>query len=465
MSEKLAVVILAGGEGKRMQSSLPKVLHLCAGLPLLEHVIRIAEGLKAQRVEVVVSPGIKEQCNFLVDRYPEQDIGFQVQDQPLGTGDALRVGLEGLKEFRGNVLVLMGDAPLFSKQTLSELIKLRKKHNLVFLSTRLGDPRGYGRVVRNENGCVAEIIEERDASATIRDIHEVNAGIYYASSELFRNGLKKLKTNNAQGEYYLTDIVPYAASGGRVGAFCVPNSDECLGVNSQEQLLMVERLYRARTIRKLQSRGVRFLDPQGTFIDTDVNIAKDAVIGVGVQLRAGTRIKVGAVIEGPTVLENTTVGPGAHVYPFTHSLGAVLEAGVSVGPFARLRPGTVLKRNSKVGNFVELKNTTLGREAKAGHLAYLGDAEIESSCNIGAGTITCNYDGINKHKTIMRKGAFVGSNSTLVAPVELGKKSYIAAGSVITKDVGEESLAFGRTRQVERANYARKYHKPKKFKG
>ena len=447
-----------------MKSSLPKVLHPCAGLPLLEHVIRIGKGLKAERVEVVVSPGIKEQCDFLADRYPDLAIGFQVQDQPLGTGDALRVGLEGLKGFRGNILVLMGDAPLFSKQTLSELTKLRRKHDLVFLSTRLGDPTGYGRVVRNENGCITEIIEERDASATIRDIHEVNAGIYYACSELFRKGLKKLKTNNAQGEYYLTDIVPYAASGGQVGAFCVPNSDECLGVNSQEDLARVERLYRARFIQGLQGKGVRFLDPEGTFIDADVNIAKDVVIGVGVQLRAGTRIKVGAVIEGPTVLEDTTVGQGAYIYPFTHALGAVLEAGVSVGPFARLRPGTVLKRNSKVGNFVELKNTTLGREAKAGHLAYLGDAEIGSSCNIGAGTITCNYDGTHKHKTIMGRGAFVGSNSTLVAPVVLGKKSYIAAGSVITKDVGDESLAFGRTRQVERLNYARKYQKTKKIK-
>lgn len=438
-----------------MRTHLPKVLHRCGDLPLVAHVVRLAMARRCDPVIVVTSPNAVEIEPALRSLFPKAPLVFAVQEKPLGTGDAARAGLAALPKAVCRVLVIYGDVPLLSPATVGRLEKAAARVPLALLTAELDDPSGYGRVVR-ESRTVARIVEDKDASAAERAIREVNAGVYVADATLLRRVLGSLTRANAQGEYYLTDIVPAAAASG--GAVAVKTDDfaEVRGVNTRAELAEAEALLRRRLIAVHQSRGVTFHDPEGTFVGVDVRFEPDVEIGVGVQLYGSVRVGRGTRIDGPTFVRDTVIAAGVEIGAFSHIDGARVARGARVGPFARLRPGARVDEGAHVGNFVEMKKARLGKGAKANHLAYLGDATVGEGSNVGAGTITCNYDGGPvKHPTTIDKRAFIGSNATLVAPVRIGKGAYVAAGSTITKDVPADAVAFGRARQVNREGYAR----------
>ena len=459
MGNKRAVVILAAGQGKRMRSDLPKVLHRCAGLPLIGHMVEKAIKLKASAIVVVVSPKDRRVESWLREAYAKVNFVFAPQLKPLGTGDAAKCGLKAIPKFRGEVLIMCGDTPLLAQATLNGLVGRLKGKNLALLSTELENPYGYGRIIR-DGASAREIVEEKDATKSQKTIREINAGVYVAGSAWLRTALHKLRRTNAQGEYYLTDIVALAAKTGPVGILKAKDSQEMLGINTSAQLQDVEAIFRKQLIANHQAKGVVFRDPNNTFIDTQVKISRGAVIGVGVQIYGNSTIGSDAHIDGPTFIKDSSVSAGATVHSFSHLEDAKVGKGASVGPYGRLRTGAVLDESSKVGNFVELKKTRLGKGAKANHLAYLGDSVIGEKSNVGAGTITCNYDGgPTKHKTRLGKNVFIGSNSTLVAPVDLQDGVFVAAGSTITQSVEKDSLAFGRARQSNRKGYAKSLRK------
>lgn len=446
-------IILAAGKGTRMRSMLPKVLHPVCGRPMIFHVIDQLRLAGAKRIIVVVDHLKSEVATQLRQEFGSKVIGFAVQKEALGTGDAARRGVKELKGERGRVWIVPGDVPLIRAETLKKLQRASKRAVVGVLTTLLDDPEGYGRIVRRGNR-VESIVEHRDASSEEREIREVNVGIYDVELAFLRKTLSQLKRDNVQGEFYLTDIVAAGADHG-VGTHCASDSSECQGANDRVQLAQLDSILRDRIISDHQRAGVTFELPESVVVEPAVRLAQDVVIGAGVQLRGNTVVEENVIIEGPTVLQDTTVESDARIRSFSHLEGAVVGSGAEVGPYARLRPGTVMEPSSKVGNFVELKNTKLGQLAKVNHLAYVGDSEVGMSANLGAGTITCNYDGAKKHRTKVGDGAFVGSNSTLVAPVEIGNGAYVAAGSTITRDVSSDALAFGRAQQTEREGYAK----------
>lgn len=438
-----------------MRTHLPKVLHRCGDLPLVAHVVRLALARRCDPIVVVTSPNAAQVEPALRSLFPKAPLVFAVQEKPRGTGDAARAGLAALPETAARVLVLYGDVPLLSPATVGRLEKAAARVPLALLTAELDDPAGYGRVVR-ESRTVTRIIEDKDASAAERAIREVNAGVYVADAALLRRVLGSLTRANAQGEYYLTDIVPAAAAAG--GAVAVKTEDfaEVRGVNTRAELAAAEAILRRRLIAAHQRRGVTFRDPEGTFISAGVRLEPDVEIGVGVQLYGDVRVGRGTRIDGPTFVRDAVIAGGVEIEAFSHIDGARVARGARVGPFARLRPGTRVDEGAHVGNFVEMKKSRLGKGAKANHLAYLGDATVGEGSNVGAGTITCNYDGGPvKHPTTIGKRAFIGSNATLVAPVRIGKGAYVAAGSTITKHVPADAVAFGRARQVNREGYAK----------
>lgn len=446
-------IILAAGKGTRMRSSLPKVLHPVCGRPMIFHVVDQLRLAGAKRIVVVVDHVKSEVAQCLTEEFGTKVISFAVQKEALGTGDAARRGVKELKGERGRVWIVPGDVPLIRAETLKKLQRASKRAVVGVLTTLLDNPEGYGRIVRRGNR-VDSIVEHRDASVEQREINEVNVGVYDVELAFLRKTLSKLKRDNAQGEFYLTDIVAAGADHG-VGTHCVADSTEGQGANDRVQLAQLDVILRERLIVEHQRAGVTFELPESVVIEPGVRLAQDVMVGAGVQLRGSTAVEEGAVIEGPAILINATVESDARIRSFSHLEDVVVGAGAEVGPYARLRPGTVMEPSSKVGNFVELKNTKLGQLAKVNHLAYVGDSKVGAGANIGAGTITCNYDGSKKHRTTVGDGAFVGSNSTLVAPVKIGKGAYVAAGSTITKDVSADALAFGRARQSEREGYAK----------
>lgn len=454
MTKKLAALVLAAGQGKRMHSDVPKVLHTCAGIPLVAHAVRVALARACDPVVVVVGPDSEGVREALGAMFPEAPLVFAVQEVPRGTGDAVRAGLAQLGDFHGRLAILCGDVPLLRAETLAELQTAAEQAPAVVLSAEVANPAGYGRIVR-EQGRVLRIVEEKDASDSVRAIHEVNAGTYVFDVALLREGVAGLDTANAQGELYLTDVVEHAAATAAAHAVKVTDPAEVRGVNTRAELADAEKLLRKRLVSAHQRNGVTFRDPDTVVLDADVQIGRDSVIGPGVQLYGATEVGAHVHIEGPAVLRQTRVGASASVKAFSHLEHADVGDGCTVGPFARLREDTVLESAAKVGNFVELKKTRLATGAKASHLAYLGDAELGPETNVGAGTITCNYDGGPvKHATKTGEAAFIGSNSTLVAPVEIGDGAYVAAGSTITQDVPKDALAFGRSRQTNREGYA-----------
>lgn len=444
-------VVLAAGQGTRMKSALPKVLHPLAGRPLLEYPLRAAFDAGAERA-VVVTQGQPEIEAHLARALGADRIRTVVQDPPRGTGDAARIGLSGIPSPR--VLVLYGDTPLVRAEDLKALVAALDapgSPDLVCMTCRVAEPFGYGRILRDAAGRLLEIREQRDLESDAqRAITEVNAGMYAARTEALARVLGELRPNNAQGEYYLTDAV-HLLGPDRV-ASVEGHADALVGVNDRAQLHDAEERLFARIRERHGRAGVTIRGDAR--IDDTVVIEPDALIEAGVRLRGATRIGAGARIDVGAVLDDADVGEGVVVKPYTVITASTVRARAQVGPFAHLRPDSLLEEEAHVGNFVETKKTRLGRGAKANHLSYLGDGDVGAGANVGAGTIFCNYDGFRKHRTVIGEGAFIGSDSQLVAPVTVGKGAYVGTGTTVTRDVPDDALAIGRARQENKLGYA-----------
>jgi bifunctional UDP-N-acetylglucosamine pyrophosphorylase/glucosamine-1-phosphate N-acetyltransferase len=465
MRNDMEVIILAAGLGTRMKSATIKILHKAAGRPIVDYVIDLAGELCSSAPVMIIGHQREAVQKSVGDR-----ARYAVQEQQLGTGHAVLqaeqvldpAALAGRK-----VLILSGDVPLTRLETLQALLAEhdRAGNALTLLSMRLDEPAMYGRVLRDDAGAVLRIVEAKDASEDQKKINEVNAGIYVFNGEHLFENLRRLGNTNAQGEYYLTDLLAVIREGGhRVGAVVVNDPVEALGVNSRAELASVEAEIQRRVVEKLMKEGVTFRNPSTVVIDSTVTIGADTVVYPFVTIEGSTRIGEGCVIEPGVHLVNVTVGDDVHLKTGTVAEDSVIESEAAVGPYAHLRPGTKLGPHVKVGNFVETKKAVFGEGAKASHLSYIGDAEIGANVNIGAGTITCNYDGVNKNKTVLEEGVFIGSDTQLVAPVRVGKGAYVGAGSTITKDVPADALALSRTAQRNIEGWAAKRREEMKKK-
>lgn len=444
---KLAGVILAAGLGKRMNSFTPKVLHEIYGTPMLQHVLLRIHELKPQKVIVVVGKHFKE----IKDAVRHADsISFVHQRDAKGTGDALLKAKQALKGFQGTVLVINGDTPLIRRETLKKFLNLHKqKRNAIsVLSFMAQNPSSYGRVIRDESDKAASIIEGRDATVIQKGIKEVNSGIYAIESEALPI-LKEIRLNESKGEYYLTDVVGIAKDKGKkVDAFCIGSEDELIGVNNQGELERVRQIMRERIIHGWLNKGVNFMDTGSVFIAPNVKIGKGTRIYPNVCLEGNTRLGKGCTIYPNVRVQDSIIADEVIIKDSTLIEGSVVKRKASVGPFARIRPGSHIGEEAKIGNFVEVKKSFIGSGTKASHLSYLGDAKIGNNVNIGAGTITCNYDGYKKYITVIEDNVFVGSDSQLIAPVKIGRGAFIGAGSTITKDVPSMALAISRVKQM-----------------
>ncbi|MGA0335600.1 MAG: bifunctional UDP-N-acetylglucosamine diphosphorylase/glucosamine-1-phosphate N-acetyltransferase GlmU [Luminiphilus sp.] len=438
----LEVIILAAGHGSRMQSSTAKVLHPLGGQPLVCHVLETARRLGAGRLHVVVG----HDAESVTAAVTAPDVQCHLQPQQLGTGHAVQQAIDACHA-ASTVLVLFGDVPLIQADSLSEVVSVAAS-GLAMLAANLPDPAGYGRVLRDARGNFQGVVEERDASPDQKTLREINTGVLAAPAATLRQYLERLTNNNAQGEYYLPDVLKLAvAEEERVTVVASDNALDCLGVNTPQQLEQLERLYQGALADQLLSQGVSIADRSRLDIRGTLQCGSDVRIDVNTVFEGAVVLADGVAVGANCVLANSVIGEGAQIHPFTYIEGAVIKAGASIGPYARIRPGTVIDERAKVGNFVEIKNTHLGPGAKASHLAYLGDADVGSKSNVGAGTITCNYDGANKFRTVLGESVFVGSNSTLVAPVTIASGGFVAAGSTITEDVKADQLAVARGRQ------------------
>ncbi len=451
------VVVLAAGVGSRMRSALPKVLHRVGGRTLLDAVLDTAQGLSPSRIVAVIGAGREKIESALAGR----DVTIVVQDPPLGTGDAARRALSALSNGPGPVVILSGDAPLLTAATVARLIERRREKDLdlALLTFRPPDAGDLGRVVRDPRGRVRRIVEARNATARERRLTEANAGIYCFTGSALSDALAKLVANPLTREFYLTDTVEILASaGGAVEAVEADDWREGWGVNTRRDLAAAEEIERRRCLERALDAGATIVDPATTRIGARVRFEPDAVVHPFVCLEGTTVLEQGSEVLPFTRVLDSTLGSFAIVGPHCEIEGAEIGARARVGPFARLRPGTVLEKDVRVGNFVETKKALLREGAKASHLSYLGDAEIGAGANIGAGVITCNYDGERKHRTSIGEGAFIGSDSQLVAPVTVGKGAYVGAGSTITRDVPEGALALTRTPQKNVEGWAAKRH-------
>lgn len=441
------VVVLAAGEGKRMKSALPKVLHPLLGRTLLGHVLAAAAPLGADRTVVVVGHGADQVREHLAEVAPAALA--VLQERQLGTGHAVRIALDAVSEATGTVVVINGDVPLLRPETVAALVEAHEGAGAAatVLAAEVPDPTGLGRIVRDGAGRLAQIVEERDATAEQRALREINAGIYAFDVARLRDALGKLSTDNDQGEEYLTDVFGLLRDAGEpVAVHCAADHVETLGCNDRVELAALRGLLRDRVNEGWMRSGVSILDPRTTWIDVTVTVERDAVIDQNTQLRGATVVGAGALVGPDVTLIDTTVGEGATVLR-SHAVSAEVGPGASVGPYAYLRPAARLAEKSKVGTFVEVKNSELGAGAKVPHLTYVGDATIGAKANIGAATIFVNYDGVNKHRTVVGEGAFVGCDTSLIAPVEVGDGAYVAAGSAIAQDVPPGALGVTRAPQ------------------
>lgn len=444
------IVILAAGQGKRMYSDLPKVLHPLAGKALVAHVINTARALSPRRLCVVYGHG-GDAVRASLDA---PDLSWAWQEALLGTGHAVRQALPFLEE-AGTTLVLYGDVPLIRVETLRELAQVARE-GLAILTVELADPQAYGRIVRDLSGEVVRIVEQKDASAEERKIREINTGIMAMPTEHLAEWLGRLSSDNAQQEYYLTDIVAMAVEAGlSVRTLCPEHTWEVLGVNDQAQLAELERIVQRKLAEELMAQGVRLADPARIDVRGELRCGRDVFIDVGCVFE-GQVLLGEAVAVGPNcVLKNARIGAGTHLAAFTHVEDAVVGADGRIGPFARLRPGAELAQDVHIGNFVEIKKSRIAAHSKANHLAYIGDATIGRRVNIGAGTITCNYDGAHKHPTVIEDDVFIGSDTQLVAPVTVGRGATLGAGTTLTRDAPPESLTVSRVRQTSIAGWKR----------
>ena len=438
----LEVIVLAAGRGTRMRSSLPKVLHALASKPMIHHVLDTARALEASRIHVVVGHG----AELVSSAIAADDVTTYVQPEQLGTGHAALAAAPHCQP-ESTVIVLFGDVPLLSSATLSRVIKAAES-GPVLLAASVKDPHGYGRVIRDSNGAFERVVEQKDANVEELSVCEVNTGVLAAKSQNLNSWLARVTNDNAQGEYYLPDVLGLAVSDGYSVEVVVTDDEvETQGVNDRIQLEALERSLQIRQAEALMARGAYLSDKSRFDLRGKLDCAEDVSIDVNVLIEGHVRIARGAAIEANCVLKDCTIGEGAIVRAFSHIEGATVGPDCQVGPYARLRPGAELSAKAKVGNFVEVKNSHFGEGAKANHLAYVGDAEIGAGSNIGAGTITCNYDGVNKHRTELGENVFIGSNSTLVAPLIVEDNGFVAAGSTVTSPVGQSELAVGRAKQ------------------
>lgn len=450
-------IILAAGEGTRMKSKLPKVLHKIGGKPILDYVITASEKAGIKKNVVIIGHGgekVKEAFYHKNVIFEEQPIG---EGAPYGTGYAVKQGVNHVSS-EDTVIILCGDTPLVTKETISNLKEFhdKGKYDGTVLTAVLEDATGYGRIVRDKNGNIKKITEEKDANEKEKEIKEINTGIYAFKGRLLIEALNELDDNNAQGELYITDVVEILKTKGyNLGACIIDDFSDVYGINSKEQLAFCEKVLRKRINTYHMEQGVTLIDPENTYIDQDVKIGKDTVIYPGVFLQGSTIIGEDCTIYSQTRIVNSKIGDNTEI---DSSLIEESEVGnlVHIGPNAHLRPNSILGNEIKIGNFVEVKNSKLGDGVKAGHLAYIGDGIVGKNVNIGCGVIFANYDGENKNKTIIGDNAFIGSNSNLVAPVNIGDNAYVAAGSTITEDVSEGSLSIARARQVNKDSYVRK---------
>ena len=460
----LAAIVLCAGQGTRMKSTLPKVAHPLLGRAMGSYPLERAFEAGAERVVAVTGHGASQVEAALLRALPSRapHIEFALQAEQLGTAHAVLCAQSALADFKGDVFILYGDVPLVRAETLRALIdaKAAAQSPIALVTTLPADPTGYGRIVRDEQGAMRRIVEHRDASPGELAIGEINAGLYLVSASFLWSSLARLDRNNAQNELYLTDLVRLAFEADTPAATVVADVGEVSGVNDRVELARATRALQNRINERHQRAGVTIELSDTVLIDESVEIAPDVTIGANVRLKGDTRIGRGAHIGQGSVISDSTVGEAVEVRPYSIFEEAIVGEAALIGPFARLRPGSELAARVHVGNFVETKKARVGLGSKANHLSYLGDCDIGAGVNVGAGTITCNYDGVNKHRTVLGDGVFVGSDSQFVAPVNVGKDAYIGAGSTITEDVPEGSLAIGRGRQVVKVGY-RPEPKPK----
>jgi len=451
MGTPLQVVILAAGQGKRMHSDVPKVAHPLAGRPLLAHVIESARSLDPQRLCIVVGHG----AQLVRERVPAPGASWALQARQLGTGHAVMQAIPSLAP-GGTVLVLYGDVPLIAPNTLRLLVEAAGGGKLAILTQDLENPKGYGRIVRDASGRVARIVEEKDADVKERAIREVNTGIIAAPRELLEKWLSRLSNDNAQGEYYLTDIVAAAVADGVMVEVRQPaGAHECLGVNSKSDLAALERRFQMNKAESLLESGVTLADPARIDVRGELSCGRDVSIDVNCIFEGKVVLGDGVRVGANCILRDVTVGAGTEVKPFSLLEEASIGKNARIGPYARIRPGTELADEVHIGNFVEVKASRIAARSKANHLAYVGDSTVGADVNIGAGTITCNYDGANKHRTVIEDGVHIGSDVQLVAPVTVGKGATIGAGATITKDVPPGGLTLTEKKQVSKPDWQR----------
>jgi bifunctional UDP-N-acetylglucosamine pyrophosphorylase/glucosamine-1-phosphate N-acetyltransferase len=461
VTPRLAIAILAAGKGTRLKSKHPKVLHEVGGKPLLAHVIAAARQVVSQEDIYAI---IGHEAEPVRQRVESTGIGFVVQQPQRGTGHALMCAEPALKGY-DEVIVLSGDAPLITPETIRKLrdFHRQRKAAMTLLSAELENPTGYGRVIRNgaKSDEVEAIVEEKSCTPTQRKIREINAGFYSFSVKTLFENIRRIHTNNPHAEYYLTDMAEVLGKAKqRVVVVKTDNPGEILGSNTRAELVQLDRDMRRQKCQQLMADGVTIFYPETCVIDSDVKVSADTTIEPFVQLLGNTRVGSDCRIRSYSVIQNSEIADGVLIRTGCVLDEARIEAGAIIGPYSHLRPGSEIGEGAHVGNFVETKKTRLGKKSKANHLTYLGDAEIGEGVNIGAGTITCNYDGVHKNKTIIEDNAFVGSDSTLVAPVKLGKGSYVGAASCITEDVPPDSLALGRTKQIVKEGWVKKKKNP-----
>ena len=446
-------IILAAGKGTRMKSDLPKVLHKVAGISMLEHVFRSVSAIDPEKTVTVV--GHKAE---LVEQVLAGQTDFVRQTEQLGTGHAVMMAEPVLENLTGQTLVIAGDTPLITGESLKNLIDFHINHKNVatILTAEADNPFGYGRIVRNQHDEVLKIVEQKDASDFEQQIKEINTGTYVFDNARLFEALKNINTNNAQGEYYITDVIGiFRENGEKVGAYTLKDFDESLGVNDRVALATAESVMRSRINQQHMVNGVSFVNPHATYIDVDVEIAPEVQVEANVTLKGQTKIGAETILTNGTYIVDSVIGERTVI---TNSMieESIVADGVTVGPYAHIRPGSSLAKDVHVGNFVEVKESSIGENTKAGHLTYIGNSEVGANVNFGAGTITVNYDGQKKYKTIIGNNVFVGSNSTIIAPVELGDNSLVGAGSTITKDVPADAIALGRGRQINKEDYAKR---------
>jgi bifunctional UDP-N-acetylglucosamine pyrophosphorylase/glucosamine-1-phosphate N-acetyltransferase len=443
----LSTIILAAGKGTRMKSDLVKVLHPLLGVPMLNYPIDLSlNGINSGKTIVVVG----YQGERIRARFPDDRLTFVDQGDPIGTGHAVLCTEDHLKGFTGVILILYGDVPLLKADTLRKFIDSHEANGgpLSVMTAVLEDPAGYGRIVRMDGGWVQRIVEERDASPPAMSIKEINTGIYCVNSPFLFEALRQVRADNAQGEYYLTDIVAIAnEQEQKVCAFPVQDSTEVMGINTRVDLAKADEILRNELLTGMMLDGVTIVDPKTTYIDKPVRVGRDTVIYPNCYLQGETIIGQGCILEPNSQITDSRIGNSVVIKASSVITESIIDEDATIGPFARLRPGTEVRRNAKIGNFVEVKKSIIGEGTKANHLTYLGDTTVGRDVNIGAGTITCNYDGKNKYPTVIEDYVFVGSNTELVAPVTVKKGSTIGAGSTVTKDVPEGALAISRSKQ------------------